>query len=49
MVLWPAQGDENHARRHPRESGGPLLVSNTMDSRFCGGDVIFERTAQQKP
>ena len=26
-------------RRHPRESGGPLLVRNTMDSRFRGNDV----------
>jgi len=26
-------------RRRPRESGGPLLVRNTMDSRFRGNDV----------
>jgi hypothetical protein len=28
--------------RHPRESGGPLLVRNTMDSRIRGNDVIFK-------
>ena len=32
-----------NTHRHPRESGGPLLVQNTMDSRFRGNDVIFER------
>ena len=45
MGPWPAQRDENHARRHPRESGGPWLVSNPVDSRFRGNDVIFERAA----
>ena len=29
-------------RRHPRESGGPLLVRKRVDSRFRGNDVIFE-------
>jgi len=33
MGLRPTQRDENQARRHPRESGGPWLVSNPMDSR----------------
>jgi hypothetical protein len=23
MGLWPTQGNENHHRRHPRESGDP--------------------------
>jgi hypothetical protein len=45
MGPWPTQRDENQARRHPRESGGPWLVSNPMDSRFRGNDVIFERAA----
>ena len=45
MGLRPTQRDENEARRHPRESGGPWLVSNPMDSRFRGNDVIFERAA----
>ena len=43
MGLRPTQRDENQARRHPRESGGPWLVSNPMDSRFRGNDLIFER------
>ena len=43
MGLRPTQRDENRARRHPREGGGPWLVSNPMDSRFRGNDVIFER------
>ena len=41
MSLRPTRRDENHAPRHPRENGGPWLVSNTMDSRFRGNDVIF--------
>jgi len=45
MGSRPTQRDENQARRHPRESGGPWLVSNPMDSRFRGNDVIFERAA----
>jgi len=45
MGPWPTQRDENQARCHPRESGGPCLVSNPMDSRFRGNDVIFERAA----
>jgi hypothetical protein len=40
----PPRGNENQ-RRHPRESGGPLLVRNTMDSRFPGNDVFFEGDA----
>ena len=48
MSLWPTRGNENQ-HRHPRESGGPLLVRNTMDSRspafaedkFRGNDVFF--------
>jgi hypothetical protein len=44
MGLRPIQRDENHMRRHPRERGGPLLVSKTMDSRLRGNDVIFERS-----
>jgi len=43
MGPWPTQRDENQARRRPRESGGPCLVSNPMDSRFRGNDDIFER------
>jgi hypothetical protein len=43
MGLRPTQRDENQARRHPRESGGPWSVSNPMDSRFRGNDLIFER------
>jgi len=45
MGLSPTQRDENHAPRHPSESGSSLLVANTMDSRFRGNDVIFERAA----
>jgi hypothetical protein len=41
MGLRPARRNENHPRRHPRESGGPFSVRNTMDSRFRGNDVIF--------
>ena len=40
MDPWPTRGNENQ-RRHPRESGGPFLARNTMDSRFRGNDVIF--------
>jgi hypothetical protein len=47
MGLWPTQRNENHIPRHPRESGGPLLVRNTMDSRFSGNDVIFERAKRE--
>jgi hypothetical protein len=43
MGLRPIPRNENHMRRHPREGGGPLLVRNTMDSRFRGIDVIFDR------
>jgi len=45
MGLRPAQCEENQVRRHPRESGGPLLVRTRMDSHFRGNDVIFERAA----
>ena len=41
MGLQPTGRDENYMRRHPRESGGPLLLRCTMDSRFRGNDVIF--------
>jgi hypothetical protein len=40
MSLWPTRGNENQ-HRHPRESGGPLLVRNTMDSRGRGNEVFF--------
>ena len=40
MSLWPTRGNENQ-RCHPRESGGPLLVRNTMDSRGRGNEVFF--------
>jgi hypothetical protein len=32
-------------RRRPRESGGPLVVSKSVDSRLRGNDAIFERSA----
>jgi hypothetical protein len=41
MGLQPTRANENHPRRHPRESGGPFSVRNTMDSRLRGNDVIF--------
>ena len=37
----PTQTDENRKRRHPRASGGPISVQNTMDSRFRGYDAVF--------
>ena len=40
MGLWPTRGNENR-RCRPREGGDPLLVRNTMDSRFRGNDVSF--------
>jgi hypothetical protein len=43
MGLPPTRRNENHPRRHPRESGGPFSVRNRMDSRFRGNDVIFGR------
>jgi hypothetical protein len=46
MGLQPTGRDENYMRRHPRESGGPLLLLCTMDSRFRGNDVIFESEAR---
>jgi len=45
MGLRLTQRDESHAPRHRRKSRGPLLVPDTMDSRFRGDDVVFERTA----
>jgi hypothetical protein len=38
MGLWPPRADENQTRRPP-ESGGPLGVGTTMDSRFRGNDT----------
>jgi hypothetical protein len=43
MGLRPTPRNENYIRRRPRESGGPLVVRNTMDSRFRANDVVFER------
>jgi hypothetical protein len=45
MGLQPTRANENHPRRHSRESGGPFSVRNTMDSRFRGNDVIFGRVS----
>jgi hypothetical protein len=48
MGLQPTRANENDPRRHPRESGGPFSVRNTMDSRLRGNDtegVIFRRAA----
>ena len=39
MGLRPTRANENHPRRHPRESGGPFF--SLMDSRFRGNDVTF--------
>jgi len=44
--IGPTQRNENHVRRHPRESGGPLLVRSAMDSRVRGNDVIPARPLQ---
>jgi hypothetical protein len=41
MGFRPTRGNENK-RRHPRESGGPFLDRNTMDSRFRWNEVTFE-------
>ncbi len=41
MDLWPTRANENHTRRHPRESGGPFSVRDTMDSRLRGNDMTF--------
>ncbi len=41
MGVQPTRPNENRARRHPRESGGPFSVWNPMDSRLRGNDVIF--------
>jgi hypothetical protein len=41
MGLPPTRANENHPCRHPRESGGPFSIRNTMDSRLRGNDVIF--------
>jgi hypothetical protein len=47
MGLRPThQRNENHICRRPRKCGGPSLVRNTMDSRFRGNDVIFEKAAR---
>ena len=43
MGLRPTETDQNQLRCHPRESGGPLLVRSTMDSRFRGNDVGSEK------
>jgi hypothetical protein len=40
MGLPPIPTNETRPRRHPRESGGPFSVRNTMDSRLRGNDVI---------
>jgi hypothetical protein len=40
MGLWPTRANENRRPRRPRESGGPLLVRNTMDYRLRGNDEI---------
>jgi len=40
MGLPPIPANETRPRRHPRESGGPFSVRNTMDSRLRGNDVI---------
>ena len=45
MGLQPTRANENHPRRHPRESGGPFSVWNTVDSRLRGNDVTFSRAA----
>jgi hypothetical protein len=45
MGLQPTRANENDPRRHPRESGGPFSVRNTMDSRLRGNDVIFRRVS----
>jgi hypothetical protein len=37
---------ERVEHRRPRESGGPLLVRNRMDSRCHGNDVSFESEAR---
>ena len=41
MGLRPTQRNEEHNRRRLRESGGPALVRETMDSRFRGNDADF--------
>jgi hypothetical protein len=46
MGFRPTGRDEIYMRRHPRESGGPLLLRRTMDSRFRGNEVIFESDAR---
>jgi len=43
MGFRRTQRNESRLCRHPRESGGPSLDWNTMDSRFRGNDVILER------
>jgi len=44
MRLRPThQRNEDRLCRRPRKSGRPSLVRDTMDSRFRGNDVIFEK------
>ncbi len=38
MGRWPLRTNENRLSRRPRESGGPLFVRDTMDSRLRGND-----------
>ncbi len=48
MGLQPTRRNENRPRGHPRESGGPSSVRNTMDSRLRGNDVL-EGDFQESP
>jgi len=41
MGLPPTRANEKHPCRHPSESGGPLSLRNTMDSRFRRNAVLF--------
>jgi hypothetical protein len=46
MGHWPTRGNESHQRRHPRESGGPLVDSRPSASSgqaLRGNDVTLKR------